>query len=91
MKESFDAILMDVAMPRLSGIDATKLLRATSLTNPQRYGYLRRVPILGVTAYAMQSDREACLGAGMNDHMSKPLNQQILVSRLSSLIDRNVQ
>jgi signal transduction histidine kinase/ActR/RegA family two-component response regulator len=89
MQESFDAILMDVAMPRLSGIDATKLLRATSLTNPQRYGYLRRVPILGVTAYAMQSDREACLNAGMNDHMSKPLNQQVLVARLSSLIERN--
>jgi PAS domain S-box-containing protein len=89
MKEQFDAILMDVSMPRLSGIDATKLLRATSLTNPQRYGYLRRVPILGVTAHAMQSDREACLAAGMNDHMSKPLSQPILISRLVSLIDRS--
>jgi hypothetical protein len=90
MKEQFDAILMDVSMPRLSGIDATKLLRATSLTNPQRYGYLRRVPILGVTAYAMQSDRDACLAAGMNDHMSKPLSQQILISRLASLIERGL-
>jgi PAS domain S-box-containing protein len=90
MKEQFDAILMDVSMPRLSGIDATKLLRATSLTNPQRYGYLRRVPILGVTAYAMQSDRDACLAAGMNDHMSKPLSQPILIARLASLIERGL-
>jgi PAS domain S-box-containing protein len=90
MKEQFDAILMDVWLARPSGIDATKLLRATSLTNPQRYGYLRRVPILGVTAYAMQSDRDACLAAGMNDHMSKPLSQQILISRLASLIERGL-
>jgi CheY-like chemotaxis protein len=88
MKQRFDAILMDVAMPRLSGIDATKLLRATSLTNPQRYGYLRRIPIIGVTAYAMQSDRIACLEAGMDDHLSKPLNQQVLVSCLVNLIER---
>jgi CheY-like chemotaxis protein len=48
------------------------------------------VPILGVTAYAMQSDRDACLAAGMNDHMSKPLSQQILISRLASLIERGL-
>jgi CheY-like chemotaxis protein len=79
-----------VGLPGVRAIDATKLLRATSLTNPQRYGYLRRVPILGVTAYAMQSDRDACLAAGMNDHMSKPLSQQILISRLASLIERGL-
>jgi len=64
--ESFDCVLMDVRMPELDGIEATRLIRSEA-----RFGVL---PIIAMTANARAEDREECLQAGMNDFISKPVD-----------------
>jgi CheY-like chemotaxis protein/nitrogen-specific signal transduction histidine kinase len=63
-------ILMDVMMPVMSGLDATRQIRTNAA--------LKDVPIIGLTALAMPDDREQCLAAGMNAHVSKPIEMQEL-------------
>ena len=68
-RETFDLILMDVQMPVLGGLDATRLIREAEAAAPQR----PRVAIVALTARAMKGDREECLAAGMDDYVSKPV------------------
>ncbi len=68
----FDMIFMDVQMPRMDGIEATAAIRA--MNQPKS-----AVPIIAMTAHAMDGDREALLAAGMNDYVSKPINPSQLV------------
>ncbi len=68
----FDFILMDVMMPELDGLEATRLLRKRQ-TNPAYKNYQSRIVVVAVTAHAMQGDREKCLAAGMDDYLSKPV------------------
>jgi two-component system sensor histidine kinase/response regulator len=70
----YAAILMDMQMPELDGIGATRALRADA-----RFA---NVPIIAMTANAMKSDLEACLAAGMNDHVTKPIDRKALVDTL---------
>ncbi|MCD0420674.1 response regulator [Rubrivivax sp. JA1024] len=73
-RERFDAVLMDVQMPVLDGLEATRRLR--------RLPGLEALPVIAMTAHAMASDREACLAAGMNDHLAKPFEPDVLIERL---------
>lgn len=73
--QTFDAILMDVQMPVMDGITATRKLRELSLT--------QSVPIIAMTANAFAEDRAACLEAGMNDYLGKPLNPDLLADVLA--------
>lgn len=73
----FDAVLMDIQMPVMDGYSATRVLR-------QELG-LSQLPIIAMTANAMASDRDACLAAGMNEHVGKPFNLVKLVSLLQTL------
>jgi signal transduction histidine kinase/DNA-binding response OmpR family regulator len=66
--ESFDLILMDIQMPEIDGLEATAAIRKKELTTGAY------VPIVAMTANAMQGDRERCLAAGMDGYVSKPIN-----------------
>ncbi len=67
---AYDIVLMDVQMPRMDGLEATRLLRQ----DPQ----MGDLPILAMTANAFSEDRQACLDAGMNEHLAKPVDPVIL-------------
>ncbi|MES2958648.1 MAG: PAS domain-containing protein [Pseudomonadota bacterium] len=73
LSRHYDLILMDVQMPVLDGLDATRAIRA-------RRG--RGTPIVAMTANAFNEDRLACLDAGMNDHVAKPVNPELLYMTL---------
>ncbi|WCT78589.1 hybrid sensor histidine kinase/response regulator [Novosphingobium humi] len=72
--EPFDAILMDVQMPEMDGIEATVRIRQTF--PPER------LPIIAMTAHAYEAERQRCFDAGMNDHIAKPVDPALLVSKL---------
>ncbi|HSC67679.1 MAG TPA: response regulator [Cellvibrio sp.] len=81
--EPFDAILMDLEMPEMDGIEATRRIRAGQL----RVSSLQQnIPIIAVTAQAMRGDRERCLAAGMNGYLSKPVNPELLYTTLADIL-----
>ena len=75
-RRQFDLILMDVQMPVMSGYDSTRAIRARE----RRTG--GHIPIIAMTAHAMNGDREICLDAGMDDYLSKPLQMKSLYETL---------
>jgi CheY-like chemotaxis protein len=77
-RETFDAVLMDVRMPGMDGLEATRLIRNMP-------GAAQHVPILALTAQAFAEQVEACLAAGMNGHVIKPFNQETLLGTLGRL------
>jgi len=78
---SFDLVLMDVQMPEMDGLAATAAIREREARNPGR----RRLPIMALTAYAMQGDRERCLSAGMDEYLTKPIKPEDLAVALDRI------
>ena len=78
--EQFDLILMDIQMPEMDGLEATRRIRELGFTD---------VPIIAMTANAMKGDREECLEAGMNDYISKPIKREIVFKILEERLLRN--
>ncbi len=74
----FDLVLMDIQMPVMDGYQATRVIRAEAAAHPDR----PRVPILAMTAHALQSDRQRCREAGMDGHVTKPIVVDELVDAL---------
>ncbi len=85
-REQFDLIVMDCQMPELDGFAATREIRAWEASVALSSG-ARPLPIIAVTAHAMEGDRERCLEAGMDDHLTKPFSR----TRLVEMIDRWVE
>ena len=81
-KKQYDVILMDVQMPNMSGIDATKKIR-------RLLGPVAETPIVALTANAMVGDRETYLEAGMDDYLSKPIDPNYLSAVLTRQSGRN--
>jgi signal transduction histidine kinase/CheY-like chemotaxis protein len=79
----YDAILMDVEMPDIDGISATRSIRAA-----ERQRSEPPVPIIAVTAHALDSVRERCLASGMNDFATKPIKRGTVKSLLENWVDR---
>jgi len=77
---SYDCILMDMQMPVMDGYEATRTLRKKKK--------FEKIPIIAMTANAMAGDREKCLEAGMNDHVSKPINTVELFTALNKWIPK---
>jgi PAS domain S-box-containing protein len=71
--QTYDAVLMDCQMPGMDGYTATRHIRAGYVS-----GLNPRIPIIALTAYAMSSDRQKCLEAGMDDYLAKPLRAEEL-------------
>jgi CheY-like chemotaxis protein len=71
-RERFDLILMDVQMPELDGLEATRQIRERERTTGVH------VPIVALTAHAQQSDRDRCIEAGMDSYLSKPFQAEDL-------------
>jgi CheY-like chemotaxis protein len=77
---TFAAILMDVHMPVLDGLAATRRIRSLARTDA------RTVPIIAMTADAFEEDVQRCLAAGMNGHIPKPVSPELLYQKLSAAI-----
>jgi signal transduction histidine kinase/CheY-like chemotaxis protein len=74
-RAGFDVIVMDLQMPEMGGLEATRVIREREASEK-----LERVPIVALTAHALPGDRERCLAAGMDDYLSKPIDGEQLVA-----------
>ncbi len=77
-QQEFDCILMDLQMPIMDGYEATKTLRKNII--------FKEIPIIAMTANAMQGDKEKCLSVGMQDHISKPIDTKELFEKLTKWV-----
>ena len=80
----YDLVLMDCQMPEVDGFEATAQIRASE--GKRRVPPGERLPILALTANAIQGDRERCLAAGMDDHVTKPIDPDALVRAIGRLL-----
>ena len=77
-KGIYDLILMDIQMPKMDGLEATRRIRHCESSN-------QHIPIIAMTAHAMPEDRQKCLDAGMDDYLSKPLQANLLYATVENL------
>jgi CheY-like chemotaxis protein/signal transduction histidine kinase len=78
--KQYDLILMDIMMPVMDGITATKKIREIESTIDSH------IPIIAITAYALAGDRDNCLAAGADDYISKPFQAELLVRKMKNLL-----
>ncbi|MCK6546079.1 ATP-binding protein [Myxococcota bacterium] len=86
-RTTFDLVLMDVQMPELDGIAATRRIRALEAERARSGQTPRRTPVIAMTAHAMLSDHEECLAAGMDDFVPKPVRPHALAETLRRWLD----
>jgi CheY-like chemotaxis protein/HPt (histidine-containing phosphotransfer) domain-containing protein len=81
-RQDFDVVLMDIQMPVMGGLEATRIIRATE--NPR----INRIPIIAMTANAMAGDAQKYLEAGMDGYVSKPIDKELLKTELERCAER---
>lgn len=79
LKNKYDLVLMDIQMPEMDGLEATKQIREMGM---------KELPIVAMTAHAMKGDAEKCLEAGMNSHVSKPIDPEHLFATLVKWVNK---
>ena len=82
-KSKYDLILMDIQMPLMNGIVATKKIRELEVSTETH------TPIIAITANALTGDREACIASGMNDYISKPFQVEVLIQKMRILLEKD--
>jgi CheY-like chemotaxis protein len=75
-----DLIFMDIQMPVMNGFEATSILKADPVT--------KSIPVIALTAFAMQGDREKCMEAGFNDYITKPLDTRAFMTKVKEYLER---
>ena len=75
-----DLILMDIQMPVMDGFEAISILKADPIT--------KSIPIITLSAFAMQGDREKCMEAGCNDYITKPLDTRAFVTKVKEYLEK---
>ncbi len=78
----FDLILMDIQMPEMNGIEAT-----ISIREHERKNNIKPIPIIAVTAFAMEHDRRNCMEAGMNEFLTKPYKPQDMMAKIEKVLE----
>lgn len=86
-KKSYDLVFMDCQMPEMDGFEATSIIRAQSY---QDIDQQRPVPIVALTAHAMESDKQYCLSIGMDDYLGKPVNKKQLQGILEKWLTHKI-
>jgi signal transduction histidine kinase/DNA-binding response OmpR family regulator/PAS domain-containing protein len=84
--EKYDLIFMDVQMPEMDGYDATRKIRDFESERKKNGNPLKRIPIIAMTANVFREDIEKCLHAGMDDHLGKPLDFEMVMEKLRTYI-----
>jgi CheY-like chemotaxis protein len=82
-QQSFDLVLMDVQMPDMDGFETTKAIRAQERTSK------KHLPVVAMTAHAMNGDRERCLAAGMDSYVTKPVDAAKLFTAIAEVLPRD--
>ena len=85
VRSPFDIILMDVQMPELDGLSATRQIR-----EQEKQSGDRRIPIIAMTAHALKGDRERCLAAGMDEYVSKPIRERQLLAAMRMVVGEDL-
>jgi CheY-like chemotaxis protein len=78
MSSSVDLVLMDIKMPRMNGLDATKNIRSFNL----------KIPVIAQTAFALIEDSEKCFAAGCTDYLTKPISNDLLLSIIDKYLEQ---
>jgi PAS domain S-box-containing protein len=84
-RHKFDLVLMDVQMPEMGGLEATQLIREKEKSTGEH------LPILAMTAHAMQGDRERCIAAGMDGYLAKPIDPKSFLQTVEGISQRGAQ
>ncbi len=79
LSDHFDIVLMDVQMPELDGLETTKIIRTS-----KEFSRIHNIPIIALTAYAMEGDKDKCLAAGMTSYLAKPVD----IKKLDNLLQK---
>jgi Amt family ammonium transporter len=85
----YDLVLMDCSMPEMDGFEATRLIRRAEESDPTRLP--RHMPIIALTANAINGDRERCIETGMDDYVSKPIDPSRLIKSIEGLLAKSAE